>query len=356
MSLSAAGLIIAALMSGSNIFTDVARKKAVQKHPLIPATFWCQVSAAIVFGLVLVVRFAMGAGIVFRDGGNLFGIAGLHLSPAATYSAYLSIDVLLVSVANILYFLALQVSPLSLCVPFLAFTPIFLIPTGFVMLRELPPAVKLLGVVLVFIGSVLMHRRLFAVSWAAPIKAIVQERGSRYMLTVALIFSITNPLEKKLVLISDVYTQAFAFGIGLCVFFFALTLLRGESFREGLQRNVPWISAAGALDGISLLLQFASYHYIDVVISISIKRAGIVLAVFFGWLFFRERGIPDKLIASSVMLAGVLIIYLPVDEFQGIVVTAVTLVGAAITLYATRAPARSGIPEEKLVRTAGKQP
>jgi uncharacterized membrane protein len=389
MSLSAAGLIIAALMSGSNIFTDVARKKAVQKHPLIPVTFWCQVSAAIVFGIVLVARMAMGAGIVFRDGGNLFGIVGLHLSPAATYSIYLSVDVLLVSVANILYFLALQVSPLSLCVPFLAFTPIFLIPTGFVMLRELPPAVKLLGVVLVFIGSVLMHRRLFAVSWAAPIKAIVQERGSRYMLTVALIFSITNPLEKKLVLISDVYTQAFAFGVGLCLFFFVLTLLRkprktvaassaprkqeadypavsgrasapfalrGQGFREGLQSNVAWISAAGALDGISLLLQFASYHYIDVVISISIKRAGIVLAVFFGWLFFRERGIPDKLIASSVMLAGVLIIYLPVNGWQGIVVTAVTLVGAAIALYATRTPTRSGIPEEKLVRTAGKQP
>ena len=53
MSFSAAGLIIAALMSGSNIFTDVARKKAVQKHALIPATFWCQVSAAVIFGAVL---------------------------------------------------------------------------------------------------------------------------------------------------------------------------------------------------------------------------------------------------------------------------------------------------------------
>src|SRR5581483_11120735 len=116
----------------------------------------------------------------FRDGGDLFGIPGLHLLPAATYFIYLCIDVLLVSIANILYFRALQVSPLSLCIPFLAFTPIFLIPTGFVMLRELPAAVKLFGVVLVVVGSVLMHRRLFALGWYAPFKAIVQERGSRY--------------------------------------------------------------------------------------------------------------------------------------------------------------------------------
>src|ERR1700759_3779233 len=170
MSFSAAGLIIAALMSGSNIFTDVARKKTVQKHSLIPATFWCQVSAAVIFGIVLLLRFAMGFGIEFRDGGELFGVSGLHLTPWLTYSVYLTIDLLLVSIPNILYFLALQVAPLSLCVPFLAFTPIFLIPTGFVMPRELPPATKLLGVVLVFVGSVLMHRRLFAVVWLAPVK------------------------------------------------------------------------------------------------------------------------------------------------------------------------------------------
>ncbi len=339
MSFSAAGLLIAGLMSGTNIFTDVARKKAVQKHSLIPTTFWCQVSAAIVFGLVVIARLGTGSRIVFRDGGPLFGISNLHFSPVFTYSIYLLIDVLLVSVANVLYFRALQVSPLSLCIPFLAFTPIFLIPTGFAMLGELPPAAKLLGVVLVVIGSVLIHRRLFAVGWSAPFKAVVQEKGSRYMLIVAFIFSITNPLEKKLVLISDVYTQAFAFGIGLCVFFLVLTLARREEVGVALHGNVLWISAAGIMDGVSLLLQFASYHYIDVVISISIKRAGIVLAVFFGWLFFRERGIPDKAIGSSVMLIGVLIIYLPVNARQSIAMTCLSLGAAAVALDATRKPA-----------------
>jgi uncharacterized membrane protein len=338
MSFSAVGLFIAGLMSATNIFTDVARKKAVQKHSLIPTTFWCQVSAAIIFGLVIIGRLGTGNHIAFVDGGPLFGLSAVHPSPLVTYSIYLLLDVLLVSIANVLYFRALQVSPLSLCIPFLAFTPIFLIPTGFVMLRELPPAAKLMGVVLVVVGSVLLHRRLFAVGWTAPFKAIVQEKGSRYILLVALIFSITNPLEKKLVLMSDVYTQAFFFGIGLCVFFFVLTIAKREDFNSGLRGNVLWISAAGVMDGVSLLLQFASYHYIDVVISISIKRAGIVLAVVFGWLFFRERGIPDKMIGSSVMLIGVLIIYLPVNATEAMAMTCLSLIAAAIALYATRKP------------------
>jgi drug/metabolite transporter (DMT)-like permease len=158
------------------------------------------------------------------------------------------------------------------------------------------------------------------------------------MLIVAFIFSITNPVEKKLVVISDVYTQAFAFGIGLCVFFFALTLTRRENFGAALQGNVLWIAAAGVMDGVSLLLQFASYHYIDVVITISIKRAGIVLAVFFGWLFFHERGIPDKAIGSTVMLIGVLIIYLPVGATESIAMTCLSLAGGAVALYLTRKP------------------
>lgn len=291
------------------------------------------------FGFVLWVRFLMGAHLVFRDGGNLFGITGLHLSPVLTYLIYLAIDVLIVAVANVLYFRALQVSPLSLTIPFLAFTPIFLIPAGLVMLGEMPSFLKLVGVVLIVAGSLLMHRRTFSVGWTAPFKAILNEKGSRYMLIIALLFSLSNPLEKKLVLISDVYVQAFAFGLGVVVFFLIVTIARKEAFLGALRGNVAWISAAGALDGISLILQYASYHYVDVVIAIIIKRAGIVLAVLFGWLFFRERGITDKLIGCSVMVAGILIIYVPVTALQTIVITAFTAAAAGVALYTTRSRA-----------------
>jgi uncharacterized membrane protein len=330
------GLTIAAVMSSANVLTDVARKKALFNRTLIPATMWCRTVSAVVFAIALAVRIAAGHPFAIRDGGNLFGVAAWHLSPVATFCVYLFIDVVLVSICNLLYFLALHVSPMSVCIPFLAFTPIFLIPTGYVVLGELPARVKLLGVVLVVVGSIVMHRRLFAVGWSAPFRAIIKERGSRYMLMVAFIFSLSNPVEKKLVLMSDPYIQAFVYGLGLCIFFMVLALARKESIYGAIRNNVLWIAAAGMLDAISLLLQFASYDYIDVVITVSIKRAGIVLAVFFGWLFFRERGITDKMIAASVMFAGVLILYLPLSAVQALGMTALTLVLMSVTLYVTR--------------------
>jgi drug/metabolite transporter (DMT)-like permease len=86
-------------------------------------------------------------------------------------------------------------------------------------------------------------------------------------------------------------------------------------------------------DAVSLLFQLASYTYIAVVITVSIKRAGIILAVLAGWLFFHERGITDKLIASSVMFCGVLILYLPVTGVQAAMLTLGTLAGMAAALY-----------------------
>jgi drug/metabolite transporter (DMT)-like permease len=152
-----------------------------------------------------------------------------------------------------------------------------------------------------------------------------------------LIFSITNPLDKKLVVMSDVFTESFAYGLGLCIsFYFLGRTLGGGKFREAARGNVRWIALAGVLDAVSLLLQLASYSYIAVVISVSIKRAGIILSVISGWLFFRERAITDKVIAASVMFAGVLILYLPLTAAQAFAMAGITLALMALALYATR--------------------
>ena len=321
-SLAPVGLLMAASMSVTNVLTDVARKHALAKRELIPATLWIRIAVTTVFALALVWRIASGAPPVIHD--------------VPLFLMYLTLDVALITCVMWLYFRALQLSPLSMSVPFLAFTPVFLIPSGYIMLGELPPPIKLLGVVLIVTGSLAMHRRLFAIGWLAPVKAVIQEKGSRYMLMVSLLFAITNPLDKKLVVMSDIFTEAFSYGLGLCLAFFIWGKLQHADFRAAARGNVKWISLAGLLDAVSLLFQLGSYAYIAVVITVSIKRAGIILSVLAGWLFFREREITDKLIAASVMFCGVLILYLPLSTEQAFAVTGLTLAGMAAGLFLTR--------------------
>ena len=327
---------MAATMSVTNVLTDVARKHALHGRDLVPATFWIRTAVTTVFAIVLLYRIAGGASIVIRDGGPLFGLDAIHLAPGLTFFIYLLIDVSLISIVMWLYFRALQISPLSMCVPFLSFTPVFLIPTGFIMLGEVPSPLKGLGVALIVIGSLAMHRRLFADGPLAPVRAVFREKGSRYMLLVSLIFAITNPLDKKLVTMSDVFVEALSYGLGISIAFWLMGKMQGSDFAAASRANWKWISLAGLLDAVSLLFQLASYTYITVVITVSIKRAGIILSVFSGWLFFHERDITDKVIAASVMFCGVLILYLPVSAWQAVAITILTLAGMALALYLTR--------------------
>src|SRR5665811_1964825 len=198
------GLLLAAAMSVTNVMTDVWRKRALDRRDLFPVTFWMRIAVAVVFGVVVLVQVLRGVPIVIRDGGLLFGL--VQLAPIPTFLIYLVLNVGLITIVMWLYFRALQISPLSMCIPFLAFTPVFLIPSTYIILGQKPEPIKLLGVGLIVAGSLAMHRQLFAVGCLAPVKAVLEYKGSRYMLIVALIFSLTNPQDAKLVKMSDVFT------------------------------------------------------------------------------------------------------------------------------------------------------
>jgi uncharacterized membrane protein len=153
---------------------------------------------------------------------------------------------------------------------------------------------------------------------------------------VAFIFSLTNPLDAMLVRMSDAFTQAFAYGTSICLFFGLLAWGGKRSPGQGMRQVPLWIVLAGVLEATANILQFSSHNYIAVVITISLKRAGIVLVVLLGWLVFEERDITDKLIAATVMVAGALMFYLPMSLEQSLALAAMTIVGMSVALYLTR--------------------
>lgn len=335
--LSPVGLLMAGATSISNVIKDISAKKVVDHHELFASTFWIRLFAAITFLAALGWRMMIGNAPHFRnDGGEFFGVDGLLLGPWPTYLIYLTIEVLLVACSTLLYFRAIQVTPISLCMPYISFTPVFLIPMGYWVNNEATSLEKGVGVVLIFIGSIAMHRLLFANGWLEPIKAIWRERGCFYMLVVALVNAITNPIDARLVRMTDAFAQAAAFGLGMCVFFTVLLIARKADAGKVI-RSVPmWAMLAGALEAVALIFQLSSHNHIAVVYTISIKRAGIILVILLGWMVFKEKNIGDKLIAASVMLVGVLIIYLPVTLMQALLIAAAAILAMLLAFHLTK--------------------
>ena len=338
--LSSVGLGMAGATSISNVIKDVAAKKVLDRHEVIASGFWIRLFAAVTFGIALAYRAMNGLLPAIKpSGGPLFGVTGWDASPLETWLVYLTIEVILVACNTIIMFRAIQITPLSVCMPYISFTPVFLIATDFWINDVIPEKQYWLGVLLIFIGSIVMHRELFSFGWLEPIKAIYRERGCLYMLIVGFVNAITNPIDAKLVKMTDAFAQAFAFGCGMVLFFGVLALLRRAPVGQVIKSVPGWAMLAGALEAIALTFQLASHNYLPVAITISIKRAGIILTVLLGWLVFKEKGIGDKLIASCVMLAGALIFYAKLSMNQGLIVALVTVIGMLAALYLTRKPA-----------------
>ncbi len=366
------GLLLACIDSVLNVLTDVARKKVLdQKFDVGLVTVWAKGISCVVFAVVLVVlKLGWGTRPELPDIGHRF-----NLSPALSFLLYVTLNAVLEGGAILLYLRALQVSPISYCVPFLAFTPLFLLPTGIIFLHESVSGGMVTGVGLVVAGALVMNRQMFARGPLEPLRAIFRQRGSRYMLIVALLLTFTNLLDKWFLLSGggtvtfDVkLARSVTLSLGKCAmlsaFFAGLTALRmgDRTTREeqpagfwrlgsgvtwtGLVRMAGrWVLLAGVMDSMVLVLQLTAMQLTVAAVVICIKRAGLVLAVFLGWFVFKERGITDRVIASLVMTTGVLIFFLTNPDSSGhalletngaLTVAGAALAAMAVALYFTR--------------------
>jgi len=120
-------------------------------------------------------------------------------------------------VALILYTRALKVSPISLSVPFLALTPVFLIVTSELIVGEKVSLQGIAGIILMAAGSYSLNLHRIREDLFAPFRAIWREKGSVMMVAVAFIYSFTSALGK----LAIEHSSPIFFG---AIYFFLLTI------------------------------------------------------------------------------------------------------------------------------------
>jgi drug/metabolite transporter (DMT)-like permease len=202
---------------------------------------------------------------------------------------------------------AMSIAPLSTTVPFLALTPLFMLATSVVVLRETPDAKGLAGVILVAAGAYTIYLERIRDGILGPLMAIAKEKGSRLMLLVALLWSWSAALDKVAVLNSSpaFYTSVFSATFGVLYAPFLILGLRKTPLRRA---DVPRLFLLGAFGAAMILSQFAAIELTIASYVIAVKRAGTVLSVVLGYLFFKERHLRARLAGASLMTLGVILI------------------------------------------------
>ncbi|MEB3293823.1 MAG: EamA family transporter, partial [Synechococcales bacterium] len=213
-------------------------------------------------------------------------------------------------VAFTLYVKAIKVADLSLTVPLTTLTPLFLLVTSPLIVREFPTVTDAIGVFLIVIGSYFLNLRERQNGWLAPLKAMIIHQGSRIMLVVAFIWSITAAFDKVGVLNSSPLCWATALFAYIALGITPMILLRSQRPWKAIRKNLKILSLIGLLNGIGVAFQMIAVSIAPVTQVIAIKRMSSLLSVFLGHFVFGEPGLRERLTGAAIMVLGVFFITL----------------------------------------------
>jgi drug/metabolite transporter (DMT)-like permease len=205
--------------------------------------------------------------------------------------------------AFVLYIRALKVSPMSLSLPFLAVTPVFLVVVAFVILGERPSLQGVGGILLIAAGSYVLNLKHFKYGLLEPVKAVFRERGSVLMLSVAFIYSFTASLVK----LGINHSSALFYGI---VYFTVLPVLYAPLALPRIRRtsisrqDIIYISLAGILMAVMVLTHVLGVSLTKVAYMVAVKRTSLLVSVLYGCLLFREGRLGERSVGTLLMFLG----------------------------------------------------
>ena len=210
--------------------------------------------------------------------------------------------------AYVLYLYAIKLSPISLAVPFLAFTPAFMILTGFFILGETINIWGGVGISLIVLGGYVLHCKKKQANFFTPFSAFLREKGSWFMLVVAILFAFAAVIGKKAILHSSPLFFSYTFFLVFNITVLAGLVLSGKKDWKKIFRNTPrgiWLG--------SLLMMHISFHGLAIALStavymVAVKRSSILFSVFLSWFILKETDIRYRGFGTVLMFVGMLFI------------------------------------------------
>jgi drug/metabolite transporter (DMT)-like permease len=230
------------------------------------------------------------------------------VKPDNTFFLSLIVGLPLEILALYFYMKAIKVSPLSLTLPFLAFTPAFIILTGRLFLGEELNLYGELGIFLIVIGSYCLNLSHIKSGYFAPLKAIIKEPGSRMMLIVSFIYSLTSVISKLGILHSNPYFFGVTYFTALAMLMFAFAPFIQKSTEWGLLKSPVKGLLLGFTHGLMIFSHVLAISQVQVAYMISIKRTSLLFAVLYGAWWFKEEKIGERFFGTLIMIGGVFLI------------------------------------------------
>jgi len=206
---------------------------------------------------------------------------------------------------------ALQASDMSLAIPFISFTPIFLLITSPLLVDDVPGIQDVAGILCIVAGTYILQIQSTQQGWLTPLWALVSQPGPRRMLSVALIYSITSNFDKIGVQNSSPLFWSLSITTVMTIgFFFMFRLMPRPTVAAPLTPILGILLAIGLFQAMGLYFHNTALSLGSVPSVIAIKRTSILFAVLWGIVFLREPQGKERLAGAILMVVGICILAL----------------------------------------------
>lgn len=201
---------------------------------------------------------------------------------------------------------ALQVSDMSLAVPFVSFTPIFLLITSPLLVGDVPTTQDIVGIVCIVAGAYVLHIQSVHRGLLAPLLAVFRQPGPRRMLSVAFIYSLTSNFDKIGVQNSSPLFWSLSIASVMTIgFLLLLRFLPQQNIVAPHTGTLGILLFIGLFQTMGLLVHNTALSLGPVPSVIAVKRSSILFAVVWGFVFLHERQVGERLAGALLMVIGI---------------------------------------------------
>ena len=220
---------------------------------------------------------------------------------SATFTSY-AVNLL----AWTLFFKSLQLSSIALTMPYTALTPLFIIPVSYLLLGEIPSTPGVGGILLIILGA--YGLQIPPGQWYQPIRGLFQDKGTRLMIGVAALWSVSATVEKVAVVNSSPLFYGVVINSLLGATYTLYLIIRHPMVFRGRGNGWMRFGLLGLVSAAMVVVQFYALLHLFVSYVIAFKRAGVLVSVLLGYFLFREKGIIRHLLFSLLMILGAYLI------------------------------------------------
>lgn len=214
------------------------------------------------------------------------------------------------TITVVLYIKALKHSQMSLALPFLSLTPVFLIVNSYVILGEKVTVQGGLGIFLIAAGGYLLNTHYIKEGLSAPVKRLLRDTGVIMIMIVAFLYSFTASLGKMAIEHSSPLFFASFYYILLNIVVLPVALWKGKNeIRQFLGGGAyRRLLVPGIFYALMIVTHMLAMKLTKVAYMVSVKRTSLLISVLYGYYLFGEENLRGRLIGSLLMFAGFVLV------------------------------------------------